>query len=718
MSTTAASGGAVRRFVDAILRHPEADLSKLPIGLDLRAINLIEGIRAGLSVSAMVALNQWLQWPPMMMAALAAWLACLCDQGGPIQRRLPAVLGFTAAGTLITLGGGLVRNGGLITTVPLASFGLFALSLLRIYGQSAMVVGNLLSVALVLALDRPLDLQRAAVLAAAFLGGGVWASLLTMVIWRIRPYLPARRAVAGAYRALADLVQDLRSLMRAEQPHASAWEEHARAHHRAVRDAIEQARDAVMDTLRMRGASNGRGAQSLIRLEIADQIFGLLIALSELLEAGGFEAERAVIDRVLRHVRAALVVLARESITAEGRYNSRIERSLASLAAELATLGEDDAFRRIADGLWQRLRIAETLAVPENFLPGALPGGERPPLLDRVLRPLKANMSWDSLALRHAVRVAIVAAPATAITVIWAGPYQHWLTITLVLTMQPEFAMTITRAVERIGGTVLGGGIAALIGLICQTPVAMAGAMFPLAVTALAVRRVSFGLFMAAVTPLVVLLSELGGQAASEWAIAGMRALFTLVGGAFALIGCLVLFPSWEPDRLARATRAAIASHGRYAVAELSAILGHGSEEDADQARRAAGVDSNNMESSISRALLEPGHAIRFRLEAALIIDAALRRIAGRLSAMQYDPEIRRAVPAETWHAWRDWIGRAMEVLASEEPGQTLPKRPPDAAGPAGEALSRIARRIELMSGALQRLIREENEARYAGPRT
>ena len=48
---------------------------------------------------------------------------------------------------------------------------------------------------------------------------------------------------------------------------------------------------------------------------------------------------------------------------------------------------------------------------------------------------------------------------------IWYGPYAHWLTITLIVTMQPYFAVTFARALERIGGTVLGGLIAAALGL-------------------------------------------------------------------------------------------------------------------------------------------------------------------------------------------------------------------------------------------------------------
>jgi uncharacterized membrane protein YccC len=37
--------------------------------------------------------------------------------------------------------------------------------------------------------------------------------------------------------------------------------------------------------------------------------------------------------------------------------------------------------------------------------------------------------------MRHAVRATVVALPALAVTAWWPGPFTHWLTITVVLTM-------------------------------------------------------------------------------------------------------------------------------------------------------------------------------------------------------------------------------------------------------------------------------------------
>ncbi|HTZ77846.1 MAG TPA: FUSC family protein [Stellaceae bacterium] len=683
------------------LRGAAPDLARLPIVFNLRALSIAEGLRAGLSTAAIVAGSEWLHRPQLLEAGLGALLTCLCDAGGPMRRRVPALLSFSLLGALVIGGGGLLRAHGLGFALPAALAGILCATLVRIYGQAAQQVGTLLCVVLVLSLDRTLpDLASAATLGGTFLAGGLWATLLTLGLWRLHPYLPARRALAGAYRSLALLTQDLRAVIRAGTADAD-WERHARAHRRTVREAIETARGAVLETVRSRGPASARAAQSVIRLEAADQLFGALIALSELLETAG-SRDRAIAARILRRLRPLLRLLARAMLTDRSDANEKIGRTIGAVAGDIEQLPAGSPLRAPTVAILERLRIAQTLSIPENFVPAT--SGPSAPLWSRVRDPLLANLNWQSLAFRHSLRATAVMAPALLFTLVWFTPYDHWLTITIVATMQPYFGITFTRALERIAGTLIGGFIAALLSLLVTSQLAIAGAMFPLAVLALAVRAVSFGLFMAALTPMIVLLVELGQPGVSEWMIAGARALFTVAGGLVAVAGCYLLWPSWEPNRLADEIRAAIAAHARYAAAVFALLTESAETAAVEQARRGAGLASNNAEASISRALLEPGTGGRDRLEAAMVIDAALRRLAGRLSAMQLEPGLGHERAPDVWRAWRRWIVGSLEALATG--GTAPPPRPPDAPGPGAQSLARIARQIELMAGTIERLRR------------
>ena len=680
---------------------PEANLARLPIALDLRAISLAEGLRAALSIAVIVAADQWAHWPPLLEAAVGALLTCLGDSGGPFRRRLPALLTFALLGAAVTAGFGLLRGFGLPIAISAACLGIFACSFARVWGQTPLQTGNLLVVVLILAMDEPRDLAEAVLLAGMFGAGSLWAVLLTMVIWRIHPFRPARRAVSDAYRATARLVADLRTLVEGNAA-PEMWEAHARGHRRAVRDTIERARTAVQDTLRVRGQASARAYQGLLRIETIDQIFGALIALSDLLEATPDPAVRIAASRLLRLLRPALLVLS-VAIRADepGRRGKpaalqRLSRLGPAMDAMAAT-GRIPILAGVTDAILERLRIAATLTAPAGWKPGALPDVPAAPLRQRLLTPLRANLDWQSAAFRHALRTAVVAGPALAVTLSLNGSYQHWLTITLILTMQPFYALTWQRALERIGGTVLGGLVAAILALLCTTPLAIAAALFPLAVLAFTARAVNYGVFIALLTPMVVLLTEFSRPGTSEFTIALLRAGYTVAGGFLAVLGCIVLWPSWEPNRLKRELAATIAAHAAFAEAELDALLGTGTNAAVDQARRTAGVASNNLETSISRALAEPRHSQRAELPAAMVTDAALRRMAGRLSALQMDPHHADGVSPEALARWRAWIGDSLRQIAAGNPVTT-----PRPEGRAPDALLRIARQIELLDGTRQ----------------
>ena len=676
------------------MRDPGANLAHLPLGFDLRAINLVEGMRAALAIVVFVVLNDWLAWPPLLTAALAAYLTCFCDTGGPVARRVPSLLAFVLLGALTWVSFGLLRQAGM-AAVPLAGLAIFCNSFARIWGPAATAVGNMLTIVLVLAMDAPLDMVTAEQVGGMFIIGGAWALLLTMVIWRLHPEHPGQRAVAELWRLLAAMTADMYHLSRSDHASAADWEAHARAHRRAVRDAIELARGVILDTIRTRGPALHRASQALIQMETADQLFGSLIALSELLEDAPPGSERQLAGRhLLRLLRPMLVVLYHALRLGRTERLPRLDRAIAH---SLDHVQADPALHGLAASIADRLHIAIKVATSDTDVSGQESGDAAArPWRQTVLEPIRANLTWESTVLRHALRAAVVGAAVLAATFLYPGPLQHWLTITVVLTMQPFFNATWQRALERIAGTLLGAAVGAGLVFAAHSPLALAALMFPLCMIGFSMRQVSYGAFIACLTPALVVFVEVAAPGTSQWTIAAMRAVYSIAGGVIAVLASLLLWPSWEPNRLWRELHAAIAAHGAYATATLSVILGEADEAQVEQARRAAGMASNNLEASISRGLQEPRRKGRDRLDAALVADATLRRIAGRLTVLQHDPTERARIDDATWRRWRNWLGTALS-----ESGDAPPPRPNL---PPSDTLSRIARQIELLDGALRRV--------------
>jgi hypothetical protein len=109
--------------------------------------------------------------------------------------------------------------------------------------------------------------------------------------------------------------------------------------------------------------------------------------------------------------------------------------------------------------------------------------------------------------------------------------------------------------------------------------------------------------------------------------------------------------------------------------------------------RRQAGLASNNLEASLQRAMHEPRRGQRDILRDALVADAILRRIAGRLAALSLDSA---ALAKATQSPTSPWVPEALEALAA---GRAAPPRPQTEQHV--EALERLARQVELLGFTL-----------------
>jgi uncharacterized membrane protein YccC len=352
--------------------------------------------------------------------------------------------------------------------------------------------------------------------------------------------------------------------------------------------------------------------------------------------------------------------------------------SLARLQGAVNRLPAESALRHVLAAMAETQAVLITASSPE----GQKLSGVAGPLPWRqvVVSPIRQNFNFGSAPMRHALRAALIATPVLALTLSLAQ-----------LCLQPYFSATWQRAAERIAGTALGGVLAAGVGLLAQTRLELAFAMLPLTVFAFAIRGVSYGAFTAALTPMIVLLVEQIAPGASELEVAALRVAYTLLGGSLAVLGNLLLWPGFEGARLEAVIAAAIAAHGAYARAVFAALLDGGPAPDA--ARRAAGLASNNLEASLSRALLEPHKGRDKAIERGAIVDAALRRLAGRLSVLALDRPVVTPESRPLWEAWAGWLPASL--------AGGVAKRPDLPDGPGAETLTRLARQAELIAAPL-----------------
>jgi uncharacterized membrane protein YccC len=278
--------------------------------------NFAAGVRAGIATTVPLVLAHALHQPELAFSSLAGFSIVLADKGGAYRTRALSMLA-------LGIGGGIATVLGMLGAVhPLLAVGLVMIvvgvtAFLRLFGAEATAVGTSIAMALVVALTRPAPTRIAALACGGFfIAGSLWAAMISLVLWPLRLYRPARRAIATALRELAQVSRTL--IDASPEPEAQIAR---RTQLGRARSAIELAR-ARLGTLRKGRPGPSRRGELLVALvEAADLVFGTLVAIEDSL---AFETPRDLPQ--LRHFIERLAELA----------SGELERVAVALESETA----------------------------------------------------------------------------------------------------------------------------------------------------------------------------------------------------------------------------------------------------------------------------------------------------------------------------------------------------------------------------------------------
>jgi uncharacterized membrane protein YccC len=594
------------------LRSPVRALA----AFDPHGLSLLRGVRGALGCCVPLLAAQWFRDPALSWAALIGFWVALVDPGWPPRSRIVTIGAFiagSAAGCFLAI---LLRP----HIWPSGAFALvwcLAAILTRIWGDTAGSTGNLVAIAtlIVLGTDQPSSATAAAEMAMVTIGGGLWGLLLAFCIGGRRPEAPLRAALAAVFRAEAAFVRDLVP----QQQYRGA-----------VREAIEHARGMLVSARRQWfGGSMATQSFGLL-LSDAEGVLRALLALREALNDGS-PTEAPAVSALADRLDATATALT------DGRPIAVIASPVhAGDDADAVAVALHAATGWIAAAQWH-------LADPPDWAAASCePEAVQP---TNRLRQLRDNLNTESLSLRHAARFALTGAALTMLVKGLHIDMGYWITITAVIILQAYPSATWQRAIQRVGGTVLGGLIAAGTAFFLHGPAAIVIVVIPLSLLSMAFRGVSYALYIVCITPLFILITELvnhGGVLSP--ALGELRILDNLVGAAIGMLATFMLWPSWEAHFLRRRLAEDLRANARFLMAALDAWLGTATLRETDDARRQAGLAGNNAEASLRRTMDEPRRHPSDQIAAAMAITAAARRLAGMAALVVQSPPVPEAM--------------------------------------------------------------------------
>jgi hypothetical protein len=502
-------------------------------------------------------------------------------------------------------------------------------------GRQAGIVGfqSILAVVVFGRFAEPIG-QAAEIGALVGIGGLTQVVFLSIVRWPT-PLAVQRRATAAAYRSLAEFA--LGSAVASGLGSAGALDE-ARASLAGGSllgsPAVLPLRSLVNEGYRLRititalnglagRLRDGGDASAAVHAVATDAGWALRTAGSAI---DGDPVAAEDLARITRRVSLAVTSLQQQPIPA-------------SEAPDLWAV----LLRRLA-GLTGQLRAVAGL-VPDVTHGSGLRGRRpqrttRGSALDRIradLGTLGANLSLQSPAARHALRLMIVVPVAELLARQLPVHRGYWVVVAAAAVLRPEFGATFTRGAERAGGTALGVLVAGLITATAHpseaVTVALVGGFAWAGFTAFAA---SYALGFACITALVVFL--LNTLTPDTLGTAGARLVDTLIGGTLGLL----LFAAW-PTWARRSAQASLAeltdALRRYLATVLGGIV-RGDELPAEvrTQARAARLARLRAQADVTRSLGEPvGRRIDARVGPGML--AELQRLVHAAHALRLDAQ-------------------------------------------------------------------------------
>ena len=671
------------------VRHVVKRLARRTIAVERSKLSLGTGLRCGVGIAFPLAVGLATGHPGGGAYVAVGALLTAFAAFEPRHRRTATMLAVAVALAVLAFVAGIVGTWTWVVIV-LAGGIAFGAGLLAALGPGAVQVATLGTIVFLIASSHPVGITTALFHAAQVGAGGLLQALVVTSPWPRRQVAPERRALAAAYRSLSGyatslpegrtvladpkVAEDLRATLAWASRYVrwssgstiqSLSDEAAR-----VRTSLHALAEARRQLIRSE-SERARLHQALTSLDLVARSSGRLLDVV----AGSIADGRPPPPATDLHEAIAQATLILERLDGSDRAGSTPTTPVR--APQLArvldlTRGLHGQLRSV-----QRLVTAGTVTARDRrtlpYYALAVPSAGA--LARANAKLLRANLTIDSTACRHALRLAVAVTVATVLYRVLPGSHEYWIPIAALMVLKPDFDATITRGLGRAAGTVTGAVLATVIAAELRPgPVALAVLVSVMAVVTFTVRQTNYGLYALCWTPFVVFLAAFGGL--PPITAAADRAFDNLIGIALAL-AIFLAWPTWAATEVPRLLARLLTAQAAFSRLVLDAEVDPASfdRRALEAAASSARLARTNAEAAVGRMAIEPDRSGALTTEAADGIVAGVHRYALAAVAMNASqpaahPPLAGLVPL------RDGIAAAMADLAGRLAGQPGPVVP------------------------------------------
>jgi uncharacterized membrane protein YccC len=576
------------------------------IRFDAHRVSRWMGLRNALGVALPVAICIDLGHPAFAVVAGMGALNTAAGDGTDAYRSRAVRMLATAC-----LGATAIFLGSLIGHDPVLSFAVaalwaFATGMLVALGTAAADIGMLSLVSLFIYIARPAGIEQAAWSGVIALGGGLLQTAFSILPWPLRRFGPERRAIGDFYAALS------RAALMPPDPYGAPL---TTGQSNLAQEALTAiARDHTLEAERY-----------YLLVSQAERIRLTLFSLTRIGERMKREQDgagpAAIVRRALESAAGLLQAVAgqlqdQSLPDSTPAWLEEIQNAALALRSAAGS-GSPELASSMRDARSQTDALAGQLRAALDLAQGATPAGEAVSAQREALVPwrfqltnglatLRANLSLDSSACRHAIRLCLCIMIGMTIAVSFALPRSYWLAMTIALVLKPDFGSTFSRGILRLAGTYVGLLLATVLFHFVSPALPLHVLLIGILVFLQRwVGRGNYGILVVAISAVIVFMLSLTGIAPKD--VVAARALNTTIAGALAL-AIYWVWPTRERTQVAPALASMLDAYRLYFQGVARAYVDRlgGVPHEVDRLRMNARRSRSNAETSADRLSAEP----------------------------------------------------------------------------------------------------------------
>ena len=591
-------------------------------------------------------------------------LGCMCvsltDAPGPVIHKRNGMLFCSAFIFIVALITGFARLNVYTLGLEIIATSFF-FSMFNVYGIRAASVGNSGILIMILTMDAALSPPQALTHALLILAGGIFYTVVSLLLHALRPYRISQRALGDSLREVATYLSIKTDFYDAstdlDKNYNRLVDQQITVHEKqeAVRELLFKTRQIVEET-----TAEGRRLVFAFTEgvdffeDITATYYDYALLRKQFADTGALELVNKTLKKATAELDAIGIAIQSnanfrpsfdyaqelndikkkiDDIIPKGEANALILRKILVNIRKLFTDLNNISQYFQKNTTVQRTRLDSARFVSHQSLDPKV---------------IWDNFSFQSSTFRHALRVCIACIAGFMVAkLIDYGHHSYWVLLTIAFILKPAFSLTKQRNIQRIIGTFVGGAIGVIILTLTHDKTIHFVFLVLFMLGTYSFMRIKYLVMVICITPyILILFSFLGGEYKS---VIEERLLDTTIGCVIAFSASYFLFPSWEAGQLKKDMQGIVRANANYLQKIVEALSGYKINMlDYKLARKDVYLNSANLSATFQRMLSEPKskQGAEKDIHQFVVLNHILFSNTANLSAAVFSKE-RKTYPAE-----------------------------------------------------------------------